>query len=407
MPSTHPQGDVLTLKAFYELMAATRTERAALVKGALSGRSPYPEALKALVASLGRLEAVPRRDGKAVLTLDDSEITLDLGYEIGELKKDLLYFTAGEEAFLGYLARLHEDFESRVRQGVEALGGIRFNCFITDRDGTTNNYCGRYNSSIQSAYNAIFLSRFAKARTENPMFITSAPLRSPGIMDVSVAPEGTFIYGASKGREFLDLSGKRHAHPIPEEKKAILDALNARLIELTKSPGYEKFTLIGSGLQFKFGQTTLARQDIADSIAGEESNALLARIQDIVAGLDPEGEHLRIEDTGLDIEIILTIPDSGGAGNMGGVKDFDKGDAVALLTRALSIDLSRGPHLVCGDTASDLPMIEAALSATGDVRAVMVTHKKELAQRTLALVPDAVILPEPDMLVAILNALAA
>ncbi len=404
MRSETREGAVQTVKEFQELMTATRAFRAALTKDALAGRPPSAAALDALVSSLARLEAIPRREGKAVLALDGSELAVDLGYETGELKKDILYFTAGERAFLDYLATLHQDFKEHVDQGVKALSGLRFHCFITDRDGTTNNYCGRYDSSIQSAYNAIFLSRFAKARVENPMFITSAPLRAPGILDVSVNPEGTFIYGASKGREFLDLSGVRHEHPIPGEKRKILDALNARLRKLTASPEYEKFTLIGSGLQFKFGQSTLARQDIAGSIGAEESEALLARIRAIVAELDPEGRHLRIEDTGLDIEIILTVENAGETGN---VKDFDKGDAVRLVTKALSIDLTRGPHLVCGDTASDLPMIEAVLAAAKDVRAVMVTRKEELARRARALVPDALILPEPDMLAAMLNALAS
>lgn len=394
--------EIRTLKEFYALMAETKDVRAALTKDMLEGKEAAPENAVALVNALESLESIPVESGRKVLALDRKRLPIDLSYEVEELKKDLLYIEAGETAFLQYLGKQHKDFERRVEEGVAALSGLSFNCFITDRDGTTNNYCGRYNSSIQSVYNAVFLTRFAKARSENPIFITSAPLADPGILDVSVNPGGAFIYGASKGREFLDLAGKRHAREVPEEKRKVLEKINDRLREMIALDEHEKFALIGSGLQFKFGQTTLARQDVSGSIPEDESLALLSRIHDLTAGADPGGKHLRIEDTGLDVEIILTIE-----GEDGAVKDFDKGDAVRYLAGALDLELARGPHLVCGDTASDMPMIAAVRAATPDVRSIFVTQKPDLADQVRALAPGAIIVPEPDMLVTILNALAS
>ena len=52
-----------------------------------------------------------------------------------------------------------------------------FHNLITDRDGTINNYCGRYKSSVQSAYNSIFLSRFATDCCQNSIILTAAPLQ--------------------------------------------------------------------------------------------------------------------------------------------------------------------------------------------------------------------------------------
>ena len=129
----------------------------------------------------------------------------------------------GEERFFEHLADLHDGFSEQVDAAVARLEDVKLNCFITDRDGTINNYCGRYRSSIQSVYNAVFLSRFAKNNTQNPVVITSAPLKDPGIVDVSVNPEKTIVYAASKGREFIDLQGVRRSYPVAAEKQALLD----------------------------------------------------------------------------------------------------------------------------------------------------------------------------------------
>jgi hypothetical protein len=126
----------------------------------------------------------------------------------------------------------------------------------------------------------------------------------------------------------------------------------------------------------------------------------MEKLTKIVAGLDPEGDNFRIEDTGLDVEIILTI--EGGDG----LKDFDKADSVNYLASELGLEMGRGPHLVCGDTASDVPMIDATTAHSRDTYAIFVTTDNELSDRVLDACPNAVIVPSPDILVAILNSLA-
>jgi len=404
--------EIRRLKDFYDLMANTRTIRLGIVENIFRNHSESSisdikieiekKQINSLKNALFSLETIPFEGVKRSLLLDDvKKIEVDLTYEIEELKKDIFYLENGEKKFCGYLEHIHSGFTEQVKAGVKRLGSLDFNCFITDRDGTINNYCGRYRSSIQSIYNAVFITRFAKYKTANPIIITSAPLNNPGIVDVSVNPENAIIYAASKGREFIDLNGVRKTYPIEEKKQQLINKLNKKLSDLLVNPELEKFTLIGSGLQLKFGQTTIARQDISGAIPDDESDKFLKLVKKIVADIDPGGNNFKIEDTGLDIEIILTIEDS-----KSGHKDFDKGDAVSYLAAALDLSMTKGPHLICGDTASDIPMIEAAIEQTENTWTVFVTKDKALAEKVSATCSNSVIVPEPDMLVGILACLS-
>jgi hypothetical protein len=388
--------EIDTLKSFYGLMEKTRSVRTTIVNRIFSLQPCEPKQIRNLKNALASLEQCSQGGYKADLIIEGSAgIQVDLFYEIAELQKDIFYLEKGEEQFLSYLESLHSDFSFHVQNGVKQLKGKRFNCFITDRDGTINNYCGRYGTSIQSVYNALFLARFAQNCATNPIIITSAPLKNTGIVDVSTLPEQTVIYAASKGREFIDLSGTRRSFTIDLEKQQLIDRLNQRLTALVKDEAYERFSLIGSGLQQKFGQTTIARQDISGSISEERSQKFL----DVI--LDPSGENLKIEDTGLDIEIILTVADGAA-----GLKDFDKREAIKFLDQELCLNMGSGPHLVCGDTGSDLPMLEAVMEKSIDTWSVFVTKDPQLAEKAEAICPNAVTVPEPDMLIAILNQLA-
>jgi hypothetical protein len=174
-----------TLKSFYGLMEKTRTVRATIVNQLVSSQPWNQKQTNALKNALASLKNCSKNDYKADLILEGSDsIKVDLFYEITELEKDIYYLENGEEPFLSYLESLHPNFSSYVKDGVKQLQGTHFNCFITDRDGTINNYCGRYRSSIQSVYNAVFLTRFVMNSTSNPIIITSAPLKDIGLIDV-------------------------------------------------------------------------------------------------------------------------------------------------------------------------------------------------------------------------------
>jgi hypothetical protein len=395
---------IATLPQFYERMRSTRPLREAAVT-AILGEAPVPaEAAPSFRQALADLEAIPADAEGQRLRVQASgaaEVHVDLGYEIGELQKDIQYLEEGEESLLAELARRHSRFLDEVAAGTDALAGVRFQTFVSDRDGTVNNYCGRYAASIQSAWNAVFLTRFARARAQRSVILTSGPLQDVGLLDLAVTPPGAFVYAGSKGRESLDPEGRRRQFAIDARQQEMLDVFNRRLGELLDEPGHEVFRLIGSGLQHKFGQTTVARQDIHRSVPEDRSNAFLERVRALVRSLDPEGAFFRIEDTGLDAEILLTVEDEGG-----GRRDFDKGDGVRFLNDDQKLAMDRGPCLVCGDTSSDVPMLEAALELAPEVRSVFVTRRDDLRQTVKSRLPGALFVSEPDALVAILNGLA-
>lgn len=397
--------DIRTLKELYQLKSETRDLRQPIVRNIMKQRVVGQQCIESLKNALYSLETIHIDDytGQRVLRLDGmKQIEVDLTYEIRELKKDIYYLEYGEDHFINYLAKFIPDFRKYVNEGIEKLGGTLFNAFITDRDGTTNNYCGRYRSSVQPIYNSVFLSRFAKNRCRFPIFITSAPLKDFGILNVSINPSDIFFYAGSKGREFIDPEGKFHSYPIDEHKQELIHLLNERLRQLLKDPIFEKFNFIGSALQFKFGQTTIARQDITCSINPEESTAFLEKIKSIVKEIDPEGRNFRIEDTGLDIEIILTIDQEG----KDSVKDFDKGDGLEFICNKIDIDTGHGPNLVCGDTSSDIPMLKKAVELYDDVWTIFVTREKDLAEQVQEICPQSMIVPSPDILLTILGLLS-
>ena len=162
-------------------------------------------------------------------------------------------------------------------------------------------------------------------------------------------------------------------------------------------------------LQFKFGQTTIARQDIRRTVPHDESLQMLETVKKIVRELDPERRFFRIEDTGKDIEIMLTVSAGTGgdgdrtAGESGDLKDFDKGNGIAFLNRELSLGMEDGGTLICGDTRSDLPMVETALRKSPDTRAIFVTEDEELKSALAAAGGETLTVSTPDILVSILD----
>jgi len=393
-----------TLKDFYNLMFQTRDARRLLVLACLENKPIKDKNIVPLKQALAALEAIPKQKNQYILKLEgEKTITLDLSYEINELKKDILFLEKGEEQFLKFLENVHVDFTAQVQGIVNALKAKEFRTLVTDRDGTVNNYCGRYASSIQSAYNAVFLTRFART-IDNAVILTSAPLSDIGLIDISTSPEGAFIHAASKGREYINREDKRCHFPIKEEKQKKLNELNAELSSLIKDPQYAKFALIGSGLQFKFGQTTIARQDITKSIPDDESLNFLTLIKNLVCRLDENGTFFLIEDTGKDIEIVLSVESDEEDGEP---RDFDKGDGLSFLNKHAGLHMEKGGNLICGDTSSDIPMIPACLHFSDKTDAVFVSNgNTEFEQKIKRLYPRTLVVSTPDVLVAALNALS-
>lgn len=393
--------EIKTLKEFYALMAETRAVKADIVGRMAEGADSTAEDVEALESALACLEGITKEGKDYQLEIaEGTSIAVNLDYEIGELQKDSFFLRYGEDKFLVYLSTLSQGFFADVKKVQQALDGRQYNAWITDRDGTTNNYCGRYNSSVQSVYNALWLTKFARAKTKSPVFITSAPLQDMGIVDVSVNPDKAFVYAASKGREFIDYSGVRRTYGVDEAKQALLDSFNKHMEAVLRNPKYERFSLIGSGYQRKFGQTTIARQDITQSIEPEYSEMFLKKVHQIVDHVDKEGGNFVIEDTGLDVEVILTVEGEGG------MKDFDKEEGVYFLDETLRLDMTTGPNLISGDTRSDLPLVRAGMNRCTDTWSVFVTKDPQLEADVRAICPNTIIAPTPDVLVTALAQLS-
>lgn len=396
---------IKTLAQFYALMGETREIRARIVAQYLDTSSADKNDIDSLQKALDTLNAIERTHEGKQLSLDEEgrTISIDLSYEETELQKDILFLTQGEDAFYEHMCIIHPTFAEQTTETLSSLKTFKFKNLITDRDGTVNNYCGRYLSSIQSVYNAVFLSRFAIKCVDNAVLLTSAPLENGGMVDICIMPANAFILAGSKGREYRDKQGERGTYPIEPDQQKQLDTLNEQIAELIHQPQFEKFSFIGSGFQRKFGQSTIARQDISKSIPKQESKDFLQIIHNLVSDLDREKRFFRIEDTGKDIEIILTINDPANSDNL---KDFDKGDGVAFLNERLLLDMDKGPNLICGDTASDIAMLNTSLQKTGNTQGVFVSSDSELQEQVIEVHPEALFVDEPDTLVALLNELS-
>jgi len=395
---------VETLAQLFELMHSTIPARRALTLEALASQPGSPDAIRLLRNALGALEAIPDGPtGRRLAIEGGRSIRVELGYEIGELRKDLAFLEQDEKALLAQLVERHKGLRDEVAAGLDALEGIALQTFVTDRDGTVNNYAGRYGSSVQSTYNAVFLTRFARSRVRahGSVLLTSAPLDDTGIADMAVTPPGTFVFAGSKGREYFDTDGRRSQYPVEPAKQKRLDEFNDRLGRLLEEPGNEVFRLIGSGLQLKFGETTIARQDIGSTVPREDAARFLGQVRRLVRSVDPSETVLHLQDTGLDVEIRLTVDDARG----GTARDFDKGDGLRFLNENLGLGLHEGACLVCGDTDADVPMLEAALDLAPETHAVFVTDDEERQHAVRERLPDTLFVSEPDTLMALLNAL--
>ena len=119
--------------------------------------------------------------------------------------------------------------------------------------------------------------------------------------------------------------------------------------------------------------------------------------------VDPEGAFFRIEDTGKDIEIILTVERDDEYQDR---SDFNKGDGVLFLNRCLDLNLTEGCNLICGDTSSDVAMAEASMRKTENTKALFVTTDDSLKQQVKQVCANSFFVSSPDTLITVLFSLS-
>lgn len=391
---------IIYLADFYAEMRLLRETRFKILQDLqTSDQSVKPYHFKELQKIKTRLESIVKDRGLFSLkTNQEGAIAIELDYELSELQKDEIFLKDGEKGLFKYLQNIHPDFNNEVDKGVKFLENQEFMHFITDRDGTVSNYCGRYQSSIQSIHNAVFLSSLTKKIEGKSIIITSAPLYNIGLKDISIFLEEDFVLAGSKGRELTDEKGLKFEYPIEKYQQEKLNELNNAIENLLSKAEYSSFRYIGSGLQYKFGQTTLARQDKNESIPEDQSLNLKHEIEKLLKKLDPDSSFFRLEDTGKDLEIMLTVDSEDDQGK----KDFDKGHGLHFITEQLNMKIENQKLLICGDTSSDLPMLKAANDMGANASSIFVTTDNDLKREVKKLCQDSFIVSSPDVLVTAL-----
>lgn len=393
--------ETMELKEFYDLMDQTIMPREELTRLVIDDKGSSTsdrarEYINLLKKALARLSSITEKNGKKLFRYafagETKTIPFDISYEITELKKDLIFLeNTDDKGFFDYMSSIHDNFMEEVAVAAEYIQKSKPRVFVSDRDGTVNNYCGRYTTSVQSIYNAVFLSTFCSTMEES-VILTSAPLLNTGIADISVMLEGSCTYAGSKGREYLDAQGNIRTVPIGTREQDALDELNSELETLLSRDAFHLFSLIGSGFQKKFGQTAISKQDIYGTIPKKDSDDFTKSVREVVQKVDRGRGLFHIEDTGYDIEIILSFNN----------KDFDKADGVMFLDKSLGMQIDDRPALLCGDTSSDLPMLKTISEKSPDPSGIFVTDNEGLILQVKNILTDALIVSSPDILVTAL-----
>jgi hypothetical protein len=395
-PSLAPLSSLDDLLRLVGRCAELRRDAAGAV---LAGRPVTPRLPASLAQIVAELRRAAGRDHVVRLThSDDTSLDLDLTAEIQPLEDDLAYLEDGREALQKRLGKRRPGLRDAIRRGLKALAGESFNTLLCDADALFRQPGQRLATTVQPAWNAVAACRFALARSRNPILWSEAPL--PDLLARATLPPATFAYAASLGRQWHSANGLEGHAPLSQEKQDLLDAINARLANLMDQPDWLPFTVVGSGLQFRRGETSIARQDSAASIDEDTSLALLEHIHDVVDAIDPERRHFRVDDDGQDVTITPT------AANRDLWNDFSPAEGLRTLNDALRLDLNAGPHLVCCTGPQGVALLTALGAYTNDLRAILVTDRDDLAQRALSLCPQTAIVRHPDTLAAILSAAA-
>jgi hydroxymethylpyrimidine pyrophosphatase-like HAD family hydrolase len=384
----------LSLKEFYKLMRETRDLKQEILSLILKNKKVPKSQIIKLRKYHDFLKNLKKQNSKYVLYYKNKEILSGLNYELSELDRDLIYLEKGEKALLKKLENSNKNFHKQKQKIIEKLSKNTFNLLITDRDGTINNYSERYLSSVQSIYNAVFLSRFISEKTRHSIILTSASLND--FQKVNIFPRdfmkthGLTLAG-SKGSEFFSKDNEKVRVPLNKKEKQKLKLIETRIKEIISKKQYEIFSLIGSGFQVKHGQLTIARQDMLKSVKKSLSEKFAKEVKEIVKKTDLNSEYFTVHDTGLDIEITFKL--------MG--RKFNKYKGVKFTLSKLGLQPKNS--LVCGDTHSDLDFFDYIEEESQNYSAIFVTSNPKVKNKIRKIFPKTLFISSPDILIAALN----
>ncbi|XGW08849.1 hypothetical protein V3C99_011288 [Haemonchus contortus] len=382
---------VNTLEDFFSLMMRTRNVRRQIVDRVLKGIPIRQHFMISIRNAKDSLENSCGADSHTLVlrpSPDSSDTAkFDIKNELEEFEKDLSFMDYAQsedvdnvEQFVDTLKSSHPVSEEKFKEEVEKAVDLLYDAdhlhyFFTDRDGTLKSYACSYPSSIQPAYSGVIQAQFARRCAQTCCILTTAPMMHVGVLDVSTIPPGYYYYGASAGREwFIDPTNKFKDTSIPEKHLQLLDQVFQLIQQLLERQEFRMFTWVGSGLQKHYGHVTIAHQDIYGSVNNQVSEELFEEIHHIVSMLDPDSTVLEVKTSKLDIKIVLK--------GKGTEEPFNKGDGIRMLCEKMKCDLKEGNILVCGDSATDLPMLEECLTRNpSGVYTIWVTTDEPLQQK--------------------------
>ncbi|ETN83455.1 trehalose-6-phosphate synthase domain protein [Necator americanus] len=386
--------EIKQLADFYMLMAQTAQIRRQIVEVVLKGMPIRPHFALSLENAKNSLEnsCVSDTNRLVLETTSHAEdadganthATFDITDELTELQKDLAFLSFIQsdeinnvEQFIDTLGSFHPSgptaFAAEVEKAASLLSqGDHFHYVFTDRDGTLKSYSCSYPTSVQPAYSAVIQAQFARRCAQFCAIVTTAPLVHIGILNMSTMPEGYYAYGASAGREwYFNPAMQFKDDSVSDADLMLLNKAFDKVEDLLENPEFRNFTWIGSGLQKHYGHITIAKQDVNNSIPHRKSSLLLDEVTKIVNEVDPSGAILTIRENEYDIKIFTKAKLSG--------RIFNKGHGVRLIERKMGMQLQDGNVLVCGDSETDLPMLEECLSvAPPNVYTIWVTKDEAL-----------------------------
>ncbi|VDO30164.1 unnamed protein product [Haemonchus placei] len=264
-------------------------------------------------------------------------------------------FVKPRRAFAGRL-RFLMGFVDSADTGIKPL-------LVTDWDGTMKDYCSQYATNLQPVYSAVVMGRFAELFTRATAVLTAGPLRGPGILDLTALPiNGPVMFSGSWGREWW-LRGRRVVHDdgISEEGFDAIGRLSDEMTDLLANGVFSQFALVGSGVQRKVDRLTLGVQTVFGHVPLELVVRYIEAVKERIHRVDPNNTSLVLE-TSSPLEIEVCVHNSGAVWN--------KGDGVAALIESLHDTLKNGKVLVAGDTTSDLPMLQHAVSENRTVNSL-------------------------------------
>ncbi|GMT35941.1 hypothetical protein PFISCL1PPCAC_27238, partial [Pristionchus fissidentatus] len=401
--------EVRQLADFYMLMNKTAQVRRQIVEGVLKGVPIKPHFALSLENAKNALErSCEPNTSRLILDTtareedpDGANLTasLDISDELDELTRDLAFLQFVQEddinnveQFIDTLGSFHPSGPAAYQEEVSKACALltkadHFHFFFTDRDGTLKSYSCSYPTSIQPAYSAVIQAQFARRCAQFCAIVTTAPLVHIGILNMSTMPEGSCAYGASGGREwYLNPALQFKDDTVSEQDLALLNEAFEKVEDLLEKPEFRNFTWIGSGLQKHFGHITVAKQDNNNSIPHRKSVMLYESLARIVHEVDPKGQTLTLREGELDLKIFTKVSsthshlltEGASQAKLSG-RIFNKGHGIRLIERKMGLKLTDGKILVCGDSETDIPMLEECLLvAPANVFTIWVTDDESL-----------------------------